>query len=204
MVDCKPCATPVSLKPPISSDASLPCPNSSLYRSLMGALQYLTITRLELSYAFHPSQFHLHAYSDLNWAGDSTNHRSQATVSRSSTEAECRSFAHTTVELSWLEMLLTEFSIPQSPLPTLWYDNLSSMSLATNPIFHSRSKHIKVDCHFVHERVAANELLLKYVPSADQVADVFTKPLSTARFSFLIDKLMVSSIPISLQGHDRE
>ncbi|GMP79030.1 hypothetical protein CsSME_00034733 [Camellia sinensis var. sinensis] len=71
MVDCKPCATPVSLKPLISSDASFPCSNSSLYGSLVGALQYLTITRPELSYAFY-----LHAYSDSNWAGDSTDRRS--------------------------------------------------------------------------------------------------------------------------------
>ncbi|GMP58694.1 hypothetical protein CsSME_00022277 [Camellia sinensis var. sinensis] len=193
MVDCKPCATPVFLKPPISSDASLP------YRSLVGALQYLTITRPELSYAFYPSQFHLQAYSDSNWAGDSTDRRStsgycvylgtnliswsskkQATVSQSSTEAEYCSLAHTATELSCLHMLLTEFSIPY------------------------RSKHIEVDYYFVRERVAASKLLLKYVPSTDQVVDVFTKPLSTAWFSFLTDKLMVSSAPISLRGHDRE
>lgn len=41
------------------------------------------------------------------------------------------------------------FPIPQSSPPVIWCDNQSALSLAANPVFHSRSKHIEVDCHFV-------------------------------------------------------
>ena len=130
--------------------------------------------------------------------------KKKSTVSRSSTEAEYRSLAHTAAELTWLQMLLVDFSIPRTSPPILWCDNLSSISLATNPVFHSRSKHIEVDCHFVRNKVAAHQLILKYVPTTDQLADTFTKPLSTSRFSYLTRKLMVSPSPMRLIGDDRE
>ena len=88
-------------------------------------------------------------------------------------------------------MLLTDFNIYQlSPL-VVWCDNQYAFSLAANPVFHSRSKHIEMDFHFVGEKVAANKIHLKYIPTIDQLVDIFTKSLSTHRFSFLASKLMV-------------
>jgi hypothetical protein len=49
--------------------------------------------------------------------------------------------------------------------------------LAFNPIFHGMMKHVKVDYHFIRERVARNLLNVDYVPIGDQTADAFTKPL---------------------------
>ncbi|XP_028052879.1 uncharacterized protein LOC114257322 [Camellia sinensis] len=258
MTTCKPCATPTSAKPSLPAADSLPFSQPFLFRSLVGALQYLTITRPEISYAvnqacqhmhaptvahfsavkrilryikgslshgllFAPGSFHLTAYSDSNWAWDATDCRStsgycvflgsnliswsskkQSTVSRSSTEAEYRSLAHTAAELTWLQMLFADFHIPQPSPPVLWCDNMSALALAANPVFHSRSKHIEVDCHFIREKVARRQFFLKYVPSLDQLADIFTKSLSTARFSFLTSKLRVGLPPLNLRGHDKE
>jgi hypothetical protein len=117
--------------------------------------------------------------------------KKQAVVSRSSTEAEYRSLAVTTAELFWLKMLFKEISIPLTMAPVLWCDNLSALALASNPVFHARTKHIEVDYHFVREKVLNRDIIVKFISTHDQVADVFTKGLSSARFLFLKSKMMV-------------
>ncbi|XP_028125342.1 uncharacterized protein LOC114322271 [Camellia sinensis] len=255
--DCKPCSSPLAVKPTSQPHSTAPYSNPTLYRSLVGALQYLTITRPDLSLAvnqccqhmhaptnghfsavkrllrfvkgtlhhglqFSPSTFDVHAFSDSNWAGDVLDRKStsgyciflgsnliswsakkQATVSRSSTEAEYRALAHTTAELTWILMLLHDLDIPLPTLPILWCDNVSAIALANNPVFHSRSKHIEVDCHFIRDKVLAKQLHLQYIPTTDQLADIFTKPLSVGRFSYLKSKLMEFHHPISLSGPDK-
>lgn len=172
--------------------------------------------------SYTPSSFDIHAFSDSNWAGDPSDRKStsgycvflgsnliswsskkQPIVSRSSTEAEYWSLAHTAAELSWLSMLLTELSIIPPILPILWCDNISAIGLASNLVFHSHSKHIEVDYHFVRDQVLAKTLILRYIPTIDQIADIFTKPLSIARFLYLKDKLMEFQPSISLQGPDK-
>ena len=123
-------------------------------------------------------------------------------MAHSSAEAEYRALAQAAAEVSWVQMLLTDLALPCSSSPTLWCDNLSTISLATNPVFHDRSKHIKVDYHYIREKVAAKSIVLKHVPSTDQLADFFTKPLSNPCFHYLLTKLMVVSPPIILRGDD--
>jgi hypothetical protein len=85
--------------------------------------------------------------------------------------------------------------------PILWCDNISVLALASNPMFHARTKHIEVDYHFIQEKVLKRDVLLKFISTGDQIADIFTKGLSSARFLFLKSKLMVLSSPISLRGN---
>lgn len=93
-------------------------------------------------------------YLGLNLISWST--KKQATISRSFIEGEYRSLAHAAAaELTWLQHLLKDMSLPALSVLILWCDNLSAMALASNPVFHSRSKHIEIDCHFVHEKVVA-------------------------------------------------
>jgi hypothetical protein len=121
-------------------------------------------------------------------------------VSRSSTEAEYRSLSITTAELFWIRMLFRELGVSLSIPPVLWCDNIGALSLASNPVFHARTKHIEVDYHFVREKVLNRDILIKFINTHDQVADVFTKGLPSARFLFLKVKLMVVPPPINLRG----
>ncbi|GJW02901.1 gag/pol polyprotein [Tanacetum coccineum] len=79
-------------------------------------------------------------------------------ISRSSTEAEYKALANTVAELTWLQALLSEFGIHSSSTPILWCDNLGATYLSANPVFHTRTKHVEIDYHFVREKVAQGDL----------------------------------------------
>jgi hypothetical protein len=79
----------------------------------------------------------------------------------------------------WVQTLLDELGVSQSKADVLWCDNIGATYLAANPVFLARTKHIEVDYHFVRERVARKLLDIRFIASGDQVADGFTKSLST-------------------------
>lgn len=86
-------------------------------------------------------------------------------------------------EAIWLRRLLGELSMQDLSLPTILHgDNQGSLNLAHNPIYHSRTKHVEVRHHFVREKVLSKEIALDFVPSSDQVADIFTKALGRVAF----------------------
>jgi histone deacetylase 1/2 len=103
--------------------------------------------------------------------------RKQATVSRSSTEAEYKAVANATTEVMWIQTLLMELGVRAPRAAKIWCDNIGAKYLSANPVFHARTKYIEVDYHFVRERVARKLLDIEYVSTGDQVADGFTKPL---------------------------
>ena len=67
-------------------------------------------------------------------------------------------------------------------------------------IFHARTKHIKVDFHFVREKVLRRDIRVHFVSGKDNLAEVFTKPLIAPLFSSIVRKLMAVSSPIRLRG----
>lgn len=121
--------------------------------------------------------------------------KKQATVSRSSTEAEYGSMASTTCELLWLSYLLKDLHIPVVFPVTLFCDNKSAQQIAANPCFHDRTKHMDIDCHFTRDKVQDGFLETAYIPTHLQLADVMTKALSKLQHSFLVDKLGLAEPP---------
>jgi histone deacetylase 1/2 len=121
--------------------------------------------------------------------------RKQRVVSRSSTESEYRALADLAAEIAWVRSLLNELKLPLPRKPILWCDNLSAKALASNPVMHARSKHIEIDVHYIRDQVLQDQIEIAYVPTADQIADCLTKPLTHSRFHFLRDKLGVTPAP---------
>ena len=87
--------------------------------------------------------------------------------------------------------------------PKLWCDNVSALAIASNLVFHARTKHIEMDYHFIRDRVLCRDLQVKYIAIDDQLAEVFTKSLPTARFVFLRSKIKLPIAPMTLRGDER-
>lgn len=168
---------------------------------------------------FQCGQLSLSAFSDLEWVGDlfyrkstigylvylgynpiTWNAKKQDTMSRSSTESKYRAFATTAAELCWIRQVLKDLGIFLSFPPKLSCDNISALAIASNPVFHARTNHVQVDYHFFRDRVLHRDLQIRYITTGDQLANIFTKSLSSSRFQFLRSKTMVSIDPLVLRG----
>lgn len=79
--------------------------------------------------------------------------KQQQVVSRTSTEAEYRSMADITKEIIWLQQLLHDFRILVIATAKLFCDNESAIYIATNPVFHERTKHVEIDCHTIRDLI---------------------------------------------------
>jgi Reverse transcriptase (RNA-dependent DNA polymerase) len=146
-------------------------------------------------------------YSDADWAGSfdrksttgfytfvggnlaTWKSKKQNVVARSSAEAEYRAMASTASELIWIKQLLADMGIETQNPMKMFCDNQAARHIASNPVFHERTKHIEIDCHFVREKIQAKEIETPFVRSNNQLADIFTKELEPRPFRENLDKL---------------
>lgn len=120
--------------------------------------------------------------------------KKQQTVSRSSAEAEYRSMAAVVSELIWLSGLLQELNVSISAPIKLFSDSKSAIQIAGNPVFHERTKHIEIDCHFIRDKVKSGFIDPQFICSTMQLADILTKGLGTRQHDFLLSKLGVLDV----------
>ena len=116
-------------------------------------------------------------------------------MARSSTKAEYRALVDTTSELLWLRWLLKDLDVSTSSATPLYCDNQSAIHIAHNDVFHERTKHIEIDCHFIHCHLVHGALKLISVSSKDQLADIFTKSHPKECLRILVDNLKLVSHP---------
>ena len=115
--------------------------------------------------------------------------KKQDVVARSSVEAEYRAMALATCELIRLKHFLQElrFGKDEQMKPICEYQ--AALHISSNPIFHERTKHIEVDCHFIREKIASGCMTTSFVNSNDQLVDIFTKSLRGPKIKYICDKL---------------
>ena len=119
--------------------------------------------------------------------------KKQDIVSWSSADAEYRAMAMTSCEITWLLGLLQDLGFTkQQLLPVeMFCDNMTALHIARNPVFHGRTKHIEVDCHYVRDPITAGILKPAHVSTKFQLADVFTKAVPVDHFRGMLNKLGV-------------
>ena len=71
---------------------------------------------------------------------------------------------------------------PEPQAVVIYGDNQGAIALAKNPQYHTRTKHIAAQNHWIWERLVDGEIALEYVPTEEQIADGLTKPLPKDRF----------------------
>ena len=150
---------------------------SPYYAAVLRILRYLKGTIFDSLHFSSHSSLTLQTYSNVDWVGDPIDCRSttqycfllgdsliswrskkQIAVARSSTEAEYKALAVTTTELIWLRWLLQDLGVDYSTATKFHRDNCSAIQIAHNDVFHEHTKHIEIDCHFIHHHLLQGTL----------------------------------------------
>nr|GEZ78981.1 ribonuclease H-like domain-containing protein [Tanacetum cinerariifolium] len=207
MVNYNPSWTPVDTDSKLGLD-SVPVQDPTLYRSLAGGLQYRTFTRLDLSYAVQQVCLYMHDQREPYFAALKRMLRydqgtlelglhlyASATTSLVGAEVEYRVVANVVAETTWIHNLLRELHSPLLTATLVYCDNVSAVYMSANLVQHQRTKHIKIDIHFVCNMVKAGHVRVLHVPSRFKYADIFTKGLPSALFEYFWSSLSVYPPP---------
>ncbi|RVX23604.1 Retrovirus-related Pol polyprotein from transposon TNT 1-94 [Vitis vinifera] len=215
MLDCKPIDTPMDPNVKLVPGQGEPLGDLGRYRRLVAhwdavirILRYIKSTPGQGVLYKNRGHTQVVGYTDADWAGSPTDRRStsgycvfiggnliswkskkQDVVARSSTEAKYRAMALTTCELIWLRHFLRELRFGKDEQMKLICDNQVALHIASNPVFHEKTKHIEVDRHFIREKIASGCVATSFVKSNDQLADIFTKSLRGPRIKYICNKL---------------
>ena len=172
-------------------------PNSADWTMINHVFRYIKYT-LDYCLTFRKDdELKLYAYCDADWASSfedrhsisgycfslskngpviSWKSRKQASIALSTCEAEYMAISAACQEMSYLSKLLKELLQINFEPVNLRNDNHGAIALVKNPIKHMKSKHIDIRYHFVREFYQQDRILLEYIPSNDNYADIFTKP----------------------------
>ena len=154
----------------------------------------------------------IHGFFDADWTGGLKQRRStsgyvfslfggavswmskrQSIVALSTTEAEYMAATHARKEAVWLQILCSSMGLVQQAI-RIDCDSQSSIFLAKNPGYHSKTKHIDVQYHFVRDMVEDKRVLLVKVDTLNNVADALTKFVSTQNFSWCRETMGVAEL----------
>ncbi|GJR67205.1 retrovirus-related pol polyprotein from transposon TNT 1-94 [Tanacetum coccineum] len=214
MTSCDSVGTPMATKH-LDADLSGTPVDQTKYRSMVGALMYLTASRPDIDSHYTwvlVSDGHTvsqsTAFSDSDHAGCLDSRKStsggiqflggdklvswsskkQDCTSMSSAEAEYVSLSACCAQVLWLRTQLTDYGFHFDKIP-MYCDSKAAIAISCNPVQHSRTKHIDVRYHFIKEQVEKGIVELFFVGTEYQLADLFTKALSEDRFKYLVRRL---------------
>jgi hypothetical protein len=96
---------------------------------------------------------------------------------------------HAAKEASWIRAFMSEIDPSYMAAVPLACDNQSAIAMTKDSRFHARTKHIDIRYHYIREQVELGQLAIDYVPSEDNIADIFTKALPKPQFDLLVRRL---------------
>ena len=124
--------------------------------------------------------------SAISWAS-----KLQPTVALSSSESEYMAACYAAQEAIHLRRLMGSLGFTQKEPTTIFEDNMGCIGMSENPIMHQRSKHIDIiRFHFIRETVASGQVLLTFISTTEQLADLLTKALPKSRTQRLRDQVL--------------
>ncbi|KAH9782975.1 hypothetical protein KPL71_009140 [Citrus sinensis] len=174
-------------------------PGGEHWIAMKRILRYIRGTS-DVALCYGGSEFTVRGYVDSDFAGDLDKRKSttgyvftlagatvswvsklQTVVALSTTEAEYMAATQACKEAIWIQRLLEELGHKQEKI-SVFCDSQSALHIARNPVFHSRTKHIGVQYHFVREVVEDGSVDLQKIHTKENLADVLTKPINTDKF----------------------
>nr|GEV88180.1 hypothetical protein [Tanacetum cinerariifolium] len=207
MESCDAVGIPMEIKDKLDLDQNGTPVDATKYRSMIGALMYLTSSRPDID-----SGFKLTEFSDDDYAGCKGSFKStsggapflgEKLVSWSSKKKDCTTLSTAKAEyvslsaccaqVLWMRTQLTGYGFHFNKIP-FYCDSKSAIAISCNPVQHSRTKHIAVRYHFIKEHIEKGAIELYFVKKDYQLADLFTKALPVDRFNYLVCRLGMHSL----------
>nr|GEX65926.1 hypothetical protein [Tanacetum cinerariifolium] len=174
MESCDPVGTAMEIKNKLDLDQNQTPVDATKYRSMIGALMYLTSSRQDID-----SGFELIGFSDADYAGCKDTFKSTSGGAQ--------------FLVLWMQTQLTDYGFHFNKIP-IYCDSKSTIAIYCNPVQHSRTKHIAVRYHFIKEHVEKGTIELYFVKTDYQLADLFTKTLPADHFNYLVRRLGMRSL----------
>ena len=109
----------------------------------------------------------------------------------STVEEKCFAAFSASGKVVWLKRIFSELFDIQLDVTCIFCNNPSCFSLTENPVFHNKSKHIKIKFHYIREMVHIGAVKLQYVETNEQIVDVLTKPLARVNSKYFRERLGV-------------
>ena len=208
---CRTSDTPIEANHRLTLDDNDPKIEITSYQKLIGKLLYLSHTRPDICFTVNvlsqfmhsPRNSHFQAANQvLRYLKGTTIlgltykkvGKIDLTLYTDSDFAGSRMDYRFPDEVMWIRNLLEELQIPYIMPIAIRCDNKSAISIAHDPVYHDRMKHVNIDRFYIQDHLEQGILKTEHVPSEEQCADIFTKGLSTKAMKHLISKLGLSSI----------
>jgi ribonuclease HI len=195
-------------------------PTVTDYNEVKRVIRYLKTTKtLCLRMSTYIGEPAIKCFSDANWAENRENRKSnsgyfctfyggaiswsckkQEIVTLSTLEAEYVALSETIKETIWLTRLVQFFGFSTEENVTVMTDSQSCMKYISNDKFSNRTKHVDTKYHFVKDLVSKKQVKLNYVPTDQNIADMFTKPLQSTKLKYLRELSGMTQVSCTIEG----
>ncbi|GKC62359.1 hypothetical protein Tco_1094957, partial [Tanacetum coccineum] len=174
-------STPIETNKALIKDEEAEDVDVHLYRSMIASLMYLTASRPDIMFAVcarfqvTPKVLHLHAMKRIF---------RYLKVANSTTEAEYVAGANCCGQVLWIQNQMLDYGF-NFMNTKIYIDNESTICIVKNPVFHSKTKHIKIRHHFIRDSYDKRLIQVIKIHTDHNVADLVTKAFDIGRFQYL-------------------